>query len=112
MSHLLLVKPMILQRCISLPVVYYFSNVNVFPMRVGHPSESATFPHQHACAAMLRITTTVFVLCTTVYYTSDLLLSPKSSISTLHMRELCPILLQWPQYLSARTLFAGVLPSS
>jgi hypothetical protein len=25
--------------------------LNVFPMRVGHPSESATFPHQHACAA-------------------------------------------------------------
>jgi hypothetical protein len=33
---------------------------NVFPMRPGHPSESATFPHQHACAATLRNTTIIF----------------------------------------------------
>jgi hypothetical protein len=31
-----------------------FFTSNVFPMRVGHPSEWATFPHQHACAATTR----------------------------------------------------------
>jgi hypothetical protein len=29
-------------------------------MRVGHPSEWATFPHQHACAATPRNTTIIF----------------------------------------------------
>jgi transposase InsO family protein len=29
-------------------------NYNVFPMRVGYLSESATFPYQHACAATTR----------------------------------------------------------
>jgi hypothetical protein len=31
-----------------------------FPMRVGHASESATLPHQHACAATPRNTTIIF----------------------------------------------------
>jgi hypothetical protein len=59
-----------------------------------------------------RATPQHFVLLyTTVNYTSDSSLSSASSISTLQVRELCPISPQRPQCLSARTLFAGVSPS-
>ena len=53
-------------------MVYAFTALtyNVVHHRVGSPIESAALPHQHACAATLRNTTTIFftIHCSRLYF--------------------------------------------
>ena len=91
---------------------------NVVHHRVATPIESpppssrqlspTNTPVRQRCATPQHF----FSLYTTVDYTLDSSLLSVSSISTLQVRELCPTSPQRPQCLSARTLFAGVSPSS
>jgi hypothetical protein len=84
----------------------------VFPKRAPHPSERRTRPTKTTTRRRYATPQQIFVINAIRYYSSDSSLSSTSSISTLHVRELCPTSPQWPQCLSARTLFTGVSPSS
>jgi hypothetical protein len=84
----------------------------VFPKRAPHLSERRTRPTKTTTRRRYATPQQIFIINAIRYYSSDSSLSSTSSISTLHVRELCPTSPQQPQYLSARTLFTGVSPSS
>ena len=92
--------------------LYLLKTLNVVHQRALHPTKRCTktskaYAQQRSLAAQHKSCTLA-----TVQYYLEASLSFASSISTLQVRELCPISLQRPQRLSARTLFAGVSLSS
>jgi hypothetical protein len=92
--------------------VYIYIYITCFPSE--SPTQASRHPNTSGTTAQ-RLQATIThgnILYRIRIYSSDLSLSSASSISTLQVRELCPVSPQRPQRRSARTLFAGVSPSS
>jgi hypothetical protein len=77
------------------------------PTQASAPRTPSDAPARRRCATPQHFSSINAI----GYYSSDSSLLSTSSISTLHVRKLCPTSPQQPQCLSARTLFAGVSPS-